>query len=120
MAAAERKDERIIAALIASPTIKAAAVSCGVSERQIYERLSKPAFRERYDKARHELLDHATAALQGHLSAAVETMAEIANDQEASQQTRLNASEAIIRNTLKLTEQADIIARLDALERLNK
>lgn len=114
------KSELIISALISSPTIRAASEACGVSERQIYKRLAEPEFRERYDKARHDLLDHSTAALQGHLSAAVEAMGEIVRDPEATQQTRLNAAEAIVRNTLKLTEQGDILVRLDALERAGK
>ena len=41
-------------------------------------------------------------------------------DTEASQQTRVNAAEAVIRNNLKMTEQTDILTRLDELERLAK
>lgn len=44
-------------------------------------------------------------------------MGEICSDTETAPQTRLNAADAIIRNTLKMTEQADILARLDELER---
>lgn len=117
---ATAKDERVIAALLASPTVKAAAEACGVSERRIYARLQKPEFRERYDKARHDLLDHATARLQGRTGEAVETMADVMNDPKNPPQTRLNAAEAIVRNTLKLTEQGDILARLDALERASE
>ena len=47
-------------------------------------------------------------------------MGEIVNDKETNPQTRLNAAEAVIRNTLKLTERTDVLDRLDALERLNK
>ena len=60
------------------------------------------------------------AALQTHLGAAIEAMGEIVNDKETNPQTRLNAAEAVIRNTLKLTERTDVLDRLDALERLNK
>lgn len=115
--ASERKDELILAALLSSPTVRAASNACGVSESQIYARLRNEGFKKKYDEARKEILDQNTAALQGHLGIAIETLAEIVKDKEASQQTRLNAAEAIIRNSLKLTEQTDIIARLDALER---
>ena len=91
-----------------------------MSERQMYTRLNDPDFRERYDKARHDLLDHATATIQGHVGAAVETMSEVMNDPKNPPQTRLNAAEAVVRNTLKLTEQGDILARLDALERASR
>ena len=115
--ASERKDELILAALLSSPTVRAASTACGVSESQIYARLRNEGFKKKYDEARKEILEQNTAALQGHLGIAIETLVEIVKDKDASQQTRLNAAEAIIRNSLKLTEQADIIARVDALER---
>ena len=40
------------------------------------------------------------------------------NDSENSPQVRLNAADALIRNNLKLTEQTDILRRLEALERM--
>ena len=112
------KDEKIIAALISTPTIRAASEVCGVSETQIYARLRLPEFKARYDKARRELLERNTAALQGHLGAAIETMGQICTDPETAPQVRLNAADAIIRNSLKLTEQTDIISRIEALEAL--
>lgn len=111
------KDEKIIAALIANPTIRAAAEACAISETQIYARLRIPEFKLRYDEARRELLERNTAALQARLGAAIETMGEICNDCETAPQTRLNAADAIIRNSLKLTEQFDILRRLDELEK---
>lgn len=118
--AAERKNERIIAALISSPTVRAASEACGVSERQIYARLKDPAFMELYDAKRHELLDSATASLQGYLNDAVEAMHEVMQDPKTPPQTKLNAADVIARNTHKFTEQHDILARLDALERAQR
>lgn len=110
------KDEKIIAALIANPTIRAASAVCGVSETQIYARLRNSEFKSRYDEARLELLERNTAALQGHLAGAIEVMGKICQDNGTAPQTRLNAADAIIRNSLKLTEQTDILTRLDELE----
>ena len=115
--ASERKAELILSALLANNTVRAASQACGVSESQIYARLRNEAFKKKYDQARKDLLEQNTAALQVHLGVAIETLAEIVQDEKASQQTRLNAAEAIIRNSLTLTKQTDIIARLDALER---
>lgn len=111
------KDEKIIAALIANPTIRAASEACGISETQIYARLRIPEFKARYDEARCELLEQATVALQGRLAGAVEVMVEICSDAETPPQTRLNAADAIIRNSLKLTEQNDILRRISELEK---
>ena len=116
MAKITRKDEVLIAALLSNPTVRAAAKAVGRSETQVYARLRDPDFKAQYNAARHELLEQSTATLQGHLSEAVETMTAIMRDTEAPHQTRLNAAEAIMRNSLKLTEQTDIIERLDRLE----
>lgn len=102
--------------MLANPTIRAASAACGVSETQIYRRLRDLGFKERYDSARRELLDRATAVLQGRLAGAIEVMGEICQDTETAPQVRLNAADAIIRNSLKLTEISDVLQRLDALE----
>jgi uncharacterized membrane protein len=118
--AKDRNDEKLIAALLSTTTVRAAAAACGMGETKVYTRLRDPAFKEKYDAARRELLNRNAAALQGQVSAAIDAMSEIVNDPEATQQVRLNAAEAIIRNSLKLTEQTDILTRLDALEKLYK
>ena len=63
----EEKDEAILAALLSNQTTKAAAAACGIGETQIYARLRDPAFKKRYDTARLEMLDEATARLQSCL-----------------------------------------------------
>lgn len=110
------KDEIILSALLANPTVRAASAACGISETQIYVRLRNQDFKAKYDAARRELLERNTAALQNHLAGAIETMAAISQDEDATPQTRLNAADAIIRNALRLTEQTDILTRLEALE----
>ena len=116
-ASAERKDELIIAALISNPTVAAAATACGVSKTQIHARLRNAAFKEKYDAARREVLEHSAAYIQGMVSEAIQKMRDIMNDPDASQQVQLNAAEAITRNSLKLTEQADILAQLAELKK---
>lgn len=113
----QTKDELILSALISNPTVRAASAACGVSETQIYARLRDEKFKARYDKLRYELLERNTATLQGHLGAAIQAMADIVEDEKTAPQVKLNAADAIIRNSLKLTEQTDIIKRLEALER---
>lgn len=114
---AERKDALIISALICNPTVKAAAAACKVSETQIYARLRNPAFNGKYDTARREILQQNAAYIQGLVSEAVEKMRAIMNDPAAPHQTQLNAAEAITRNCLKLTEQADILRQLEELKK---
>lgn len=113
---AKNKDEAIIAALLSTATIRAASAACGVSEAAIYKRLREPAFKAKYDKARLDMLEQHSNRLQQHIGAAIEEMAAIAKDPDNSAQVRLNASEAIIRTSLKLTEQVDILQRIEKLE----
>lgn len=113
----QTKDEKILAALLSSPTVRGASAVCGTSETQIYARLRNPEFKARYDKARRELLERATTALQVHLVTAIEVMGAICADVETAPQVRLNAATAIINSCLRMTEQNDILGRLDALER---
>ena len=115
--AADRKDELIISALIGNPTVRAAAAACGVSETQIYARLRNATFKEKYDAARREVLEHSAAYIQGMVSEAIQKMRDIMNDPDASQQVQLNAEEAITRNSLKLTEQADILQQIAELKK---
>ena len=115
--AADRKDEVILAALLSNPTVRAASKACGVSETQIYARLRTPSFKERYDNARHELLAQSTTFVQSLVGDAIKKMRDVMNDPDASQQVQLNAAEAITRNSLKLTEQADILAQLAELKK---
>ena len=113
-------DEKVISALLRCPTVKAAAAESKLSLRQIFDRLKQPEFKAMYDAARREVLEQTTASLQGVLSDAMLKLWEIGNDPENAPQVQINAIEAFIRNLLKLTEQTDIIKRLDALERLEQ
>ena len=113
----KRNDETLIAALISNPTIKAAATACGVSERYIYGRLHDPTFKVKYDAARREVLEQSTAFIQGIVSEAITKMRDVMNDPDATPQVQLNAAEAITRNSLKLTEQNDILTQLAELKK---
>ena len=113
--AADRKDELILSALLANPTIKKAAEACGVSETQIRERLRNETFKVKYEKARRAVLKQTTTYLQGILADAAAKMYEIMNDPNVAAQVQLNAAEAIHRTCAKLTEQTDILQQLAEL-----
>jgi hypothetical protein len=96
---------------------KKAATVCKVSEAQIYARLRNAAFKEKYDRARRELLAQSTAYLQGITGEALQKMYQIMNDPDAAPQTQLNAANSIASNSQKMTEQADILAQIAELKR---
>lgn len=115
-----RKDELIIAALISNSSLRVASEACGICETQIRKRLKDDEFKRRYDQERRELLRQNSAALQGYVSQAISAIVGVMNSKTANEQTKLNAAEAIIRNSLKLTEQTEILERLDKLEKCLK
>ena len=109
-------DEQIIAALLTAGTHKKAAEAVGLSQTQLYARMRKDAFKAKLAEAKRRVLESATVAAQGRLGEAVATMAAIMGNEENAPQVRLNAAEALLRNGLKLTEQADILERMEQLE----
>lgn len=110
------KDERILSALLTSNTIKEAAALVGVSEQAIYKRLKDDVFMSRYNEAKTNIIRQSTTYLQGRISNAIKVIDDIINDTEVNPQSRLYGAKCIIDMSLKMTEQADILDRLTALE----
>lgn len=115
--AADRKDDLVLAALLANPTIKAASQACGVSEKQIRVRLGQPAFKKKYDTARRELLEQTTAYVQGALTEAIDKLLSIMRDPDASPQVQVNAATALVRTFLKLSETTYILAEIEEIKK---
>lgn len=115
--AADRKDDLVLAALLANPTIKAASQACGVSEKQIRVRLGQPAFKKKYDTARRELLEQTTAYVQGALTEAIDKLLSIMRDPDASPQTQVNAASALVRTFLKLNENCYILNQIEEIKK---
>lgn len=111
------KDEQILSALLSCGSISEAEKISGVSRTTIYNRLADDEFKSEYDHRRKEALNEACAALQATLTKAVDTIKGIMQDESTAPQVRLNASALILQNCLKYTEQAEILSRLDEIEK---
>lgn len=110
------RQRRALAALLAAPTAKQAAERAGLSERQMKRYRADPVFRAAYQEAQTELLDRAVNQSRQHLIGALSVLSEIAEDVNAPPAARVSAARASVELALKLGEQADVLARLDALE----
>lgn len=115
MTSENKRDEKIISALLCNPTLRAAAAALNVSEKQIYDRLRSPDFKKKYAQARREALEQATAYLQGIVGDALLKMYEIMTDPDNAPTVQLQAAQAITRTALSMTEQVDIMAQLSEL-----
>ena len=109
-------DEVIVAELLSSVSIRAAAKKLKLQEKTIYKRMKQPEFKKLYADARKEVVEQATARLQNFANQAVSCLALVMAQKENAPQVRINAADAILRYCLKFSEKSDITDKLDKLE----
>lgn len=113
----DAKQDALIMSLLTHMTMKEVVEDTGLSSSAIYRFLRSPSFKARYDEQRRELLKSNCRALQVSMSDAIDTLVRILNDPNNSAQVRLNAVDMLLRHCSKLTEQVEIMDRLDVLEK---
>ena len=110
--------EKALAALLVTPTVKAAAQAAGISD-SAYRRYKKdPEFMQEYRRRCAEMLDNATSSAKAALPPAVERLRAIVEDDTQAPQQHIAAARALLEYGLRLTEAADFEARLKALEEM--
>lgn len=107
-------DEQLIAALLNSRTLKAAAAAAGISERALYDRMNKGEFQALYKAAKADLIRAAVFDMNNKLQEAIDTVAEIMTDQDNYPAIRLQAAQTILNNAAKFSqrlqaEESDVI-----------
>lgn len=88
-------DETIIAALISSNSIKAAAEKLNITPRTIYERMRTREFQILYRDQKSSILNDAAQKLTEKISTAVDTIEEIMTSPEINATTRLQAAKMV-------------------------
>lgn len=109
-------DEQILEALLMAGSAKQAAKRLGCSLSCVRDRLSKPAFKAKYEKAKADALGDAIDNLSIRLTTAVDVLAKVMTDSETAATVKVSAADAILRHGLRYFEQYEIIKRLEALE----
>lgn len=110
------KQNKVLAALLTSPSKAAAAQAAGISPRTLRDYLADPTFRTEYQKAFSGLVEDATRQAQQALAPALSTLREIVEDKEEDANARISAARAILSHGVKLIETIDILDRLTELE----
>lgn len=110
------KSELVLNALLSYPTIREAAASVPVPESTVYRYLKHPDFKARYEAAKARMVEDAVTFMQTKLSEATQIIVGIMGNAETAPQVRLNAAKAIMDCCMRLTEQAEIMRRLEQLE----
>lgn len=116
MGAQRVSDEKMILAILSNKDLLTASKTLGISVQSIYNRLRKPEFRQKLRKEREDKFEVANSKLTDSMGKAISTLVEILEDASISAGVRIRASQILLDITLKVTEQTDIIQRLDSLE----
>lgn len=109
-------DEKMILAILSNKDLLTASKTLGISVQSIYNRLRKPEFRQRLQQERQGKFEVANSKLTDSMGKAISTLVEILEDTNISAGVRIRAAQILLDITLKVTEQTDIIQRLDSLE----
>lgn len=116
----KKNDEILLSALVACGSVRAAAKNAECSETTIRTRLNDKVFRERYEEAKKAILNEACDALSARLTRAIDTLCEVLEDTENAATVRVSAADSLLRHGLRYVEVANILARLDAIEKAQK
>jgi hypothetical protein len=102
------KRELAVAALLAEPTIEAAATKAGVSTRTLKNWLTEPAFAAAYRRARRGLVEAAIGRIQAATGQAVDTLLAVAKS-GAKDGDRVRAAVALLDHALRGLANADTL-----------
>lgn len=98
-------DEQIIAALLSNGTQQAAAAAVGVDARTIYNRMNTGEFKALYKSAKADIIRLAVFNLNAQLTAAVQTVVDVMQNEENNPAVRLQAAQTILNNASKFAER---------------
>lgn len=110
------KQRRAINALMESRTNTDAAKAAAISERQLYRWLNDPIFKAELIKTESQAADMTSRRLTFGTKYALEVILFIMSSRDAPYSLRLSAARTWLDNYLKTRDQADLDARITALE----
>jgi len=111
-----RNQARALAALLAAPTLRAAAEACGMSEKTIARYMAMPEFRAALTQAEAESIDGAGRLLVAGQAQALAVLADVMSDPNARPGDRRAAAVAWLDLVLKWREMRTTEQRLADLE----
>jgi pantoate kinase len=112
--------ERAIAALLQSPTVKHAAAAANVSERTLHRWLKEPVFAAAFREARREAFAQAVGLTQRYAPLAVQSLAKMLTDDTAPHAPRVASATALLKFARESIELGAIVERLENVERLQQ
>ena len=98
------KQGKVLACLLASPTVEAAAKTAGVSRQTVYDYLAQDDFSTAYRAAIAQAVDGAAAFLQASTAAAAGVLVALMNDESVNVNARIQAATAVLNQAGKAVD----------------
>jgi len=111
------KKRRFIAAALTESSVAGAAGAAGVSSATGFRYLADPAVASELASRQDAILRQVSAGLVLDMAKARQTLRELMDSEDASDNVRLRAASVVLSEALRLTELAALAQRLDAIER---
>ena len=108
-------DLQLLTALACGATVEQAAAKTKLSESTVYRRLKDPAFLQRLQALKAEMVQRAAAMLTAAAMESVKTLLELQKSTNTGA-VRLGAARSVLEMGVKLREVADLERRIVALE----
>jgi hypothetical protein len=109
------RQERVAAAIAAGRTVAAASRECRAGTTTIWRWLKQPAFRQRIEALRRELVDRAVGRLADMMAGtAADTLRKLLDAKSDS--VRLDSVKAVYELFVNVTNAAELKARIEQLE----
>jgi hypothetical protein len=108
-------EESLVLALACGATLEQAAQSAGLSVRTAHRRLAEPAFRQRLEALRSEMMQRTGAMLLAAGMEAVKTLLTLQSTTTPAA-VRLGAARAVLEFSMRLRESNELAQRIAALE----
>ena len=113
-----RLAQAAITALLACPTIEAAAEQAGIAPATLRRWLAEPEFKATYRAARRQAVEAAIGRLQTVTTKAVDTLER--NLRCGTPAVEVGAAKAVLDQAIKAVELVDLVERVEALEQASE
>ncbi len=111
------KQQAFLKAMLEESTITKASEKAGISRKTAYKYLSDRDFQSEVNRRRAECVNDTVRFLQGKLALCGETLIKIIESPEIPPQVKINAVNAVYTNCKSMTETAEILTRLEEIEK---
>jgi hypothetical protein len=111
----KKADDKLLMALACGASVEAAARECGLSTRTVYRRKLEPAFAQRLQQLRADMVSRTGGMLTAAGGESVKTLLELQKP-SVPPATRLGAARATIELGMKVREANELEQRIAALE----